>query len=82
MRNCTQDMGLGKNDVQKIYDAWRQTIAGVRDAIVEGGGYNYQMFASTSTPATIDKCLPLHAVCLPEGKCGQACLAGELGVAV
>lgn len=71
MRNCTQDMGLGKSDVQQVYDAWRKTIVAVRDAIVKGGGYNYQMFDSTSTPATTDKCVPYMRFACPKANASK-----------
>jgi hypothetical protein len=56
MANCTVDMGLAKEDVQNIYDEFKKTIAQVRTAIVEGGAFNYQMFASTHTPTSTAAC--------------------------
>ena len=69
MANCTVDMGLGKGDVQAVYDGWRRTIDAVRTAIVGAGAYNYQMFASTKTPAadTASCTAYLRAACKPGG---------------
>mmetsp|Transcript_18552 Transcript_18552/g.44482 ORF Transcript_18552/g.44482 Transcript_18552/m.44482 type:complete len:396 (-) Transcript_18552:25-1212(-) len=47
-RNCTLDMGLKQQDTTDITAEWRKTTELVQQAIVERGGYNWQMLSTTS----------------------------------
>jgi hypothetical protein len=68
MANCTVDMGLGKQDVQDVYDGWQLTVASARAAIVGAGAFNYQLFASTKTMADAKTCASyLRAACKGAG---------------
>eukprot|EP01083_Nonionella_stella_P208074 755365_1 len=48
--NCTLDMGLTEKDVNDITAGWKDTMKSAQIAIVNAGGFNWQLFDAILSP--------------------------------
>ena len=68
--HCTQDMGLTQADTTAITDAWRTTLALVRQTLIAAGSWAWAFFQTWDLPADAAAC---------QTALTQACSAGWPG---
>ena len=54
--DCVEKMGLSKADVANLVTAWEGNMAACQAAIVQRGGFNWQLFESISAPSKGKEC--------------------------
>eukprot|EP00038_Savillea_parva_P031914 m.91837 g.91837 ORF g.91837 m.91837 type:complete len:426 (+) comp9929_c0_seq1:268-1545(+) len=61
--NCTEMMGLSKQDVQDLVAAWSKNMAACQQTIVDMDGFNWQLFDHASTPSASSCAKEIRAAC-------------------
>lgn len=61
--HCVEDMGFKQADTTALTDAWRTTMAGVKEAVVGAGGWGWQWFNSQFTPSKASCASTMRSLC-------------------
>eukprot|EP00051_Salpingoeca_urceolata_P001440 m.41044 g.41044 ORF g.41044 m.41044 type:complete len:513 (+) comp11424_c0_seq1:48-1586(+) len=67
-RSAVEDIGLSPQDVQDITNGWEHNMQACQRALVDAGGWNWQLFQDRlgSAPPTKDQCTAyFHDACQP-----------------
>ena len=63
--HCVKDMGLTKQDVEDITEAWKLSLAAVKQQILKSKGFSWQQFTTTKSP-TKEQCTSfMTSMCKP-----------------